>query len=150
MKRLEKKYSKRGKTKNQQGFTLLEIAVALVIMMIATLGAAGLFVYAINYNSGAYDRTLAYAIAQRQLESLRRTPFDNLGYPAQYQSTVTSSGRSYTVVTTICSDPTANCGGNATLKRITVEVTPSSGADWVRVPVHVETLRAAIAPGSYF
>src|SRR5216684_9156770 len=111
-------------TNGQQGFTLLEIMIALVLMMIATLSAAGLFAYAINYNSGAYDRTLAHAVAQQRIEYLRRTPFNSLVTPAQPEPPIVSAGRTYNIVTTVCADATANCGGSATLKKITIQITP--------------------------
>ena len=135
---------------SEQGFTMLEIVIALVLMMIVVLGAAGLFAYAINYNSGAYDRALAHAVAQRQMEYLRRTPYANLATPAQPEPNIVSSGRSYSVVTTICADATAGCGGSATLKKITIDVTPLSGATWVRSPVRLESFRAAPTTGPYF
>ena len=137
--------------KGQQGFTLLEIMLAFVLMMIVTLGAASLFVYAINYNSGAYDRTLAHAVAQQQLERLRRTAFDSLATPTQPEPDITSGGRKYSIVTTVCADAAANCGGSATMKKITLEVTPQgAGANWVRSSVRIETLRAAPHTGTYF
>src|SRR5213593_2804650 len=144
--------SKRGASaNNQRGFTLLEIMIAFVLMMIVTLGAASLFVYAINYNSGAYDRTLAHAVAQRQMESLRRTPFDSLVTPAQPEPDVTSGGRQFSIVTTVCADAAAGCGGSATLKKVTIQVTPQgAGPNWVRGSVLVETLRATSTTGVYF
>ena len=136
--------------KRQQGFTLLEISIALLLLMIVTLGAASLFVYAINYNSGAYDRTLAHAVAQRQMEYLRRTPFDSLVTPAQPEPLITSGGRTFSIVTTVCDDAAAGCGGSATLKKITIQVTPQAGAPWARSSVRIETLRATSALGAYF
>ncbi len=59
----------------QQGFTLLEAAIALVILMIIGLGIASLFTYAIQANSRADDRELAMAIAQKRMEWLRTIPF---------------------------------------------------------------------------
>lgn len=135
----------------QQGFTLFELAIALIIMMIVTLGAASLFAYAINYNSGAYDRTLAHAVAQQQMEYLRRTPFDSLVTPAQPEPVITSGGRRYSIVTTVCADAAAGCGGSATLKKITIQVTPQgAGPNWVRSSVRIETLRTAPFTGAYF
>jgi Tfp pilus assembly protein PilV len=136
--------------KSEQGFTMLEIVIALVLMMIVVLGAAALFGYAINYNSGAYDRTLAHAVAQRQMEYLRRVPYANLTTPAQPEPNIISSGRPFSIVTTICADAAANCGGSATLKKITIDITPLSGAVWVRNPVHLESFRAAPTTGPYF
>lgn len=138
-------------SKGQQGFTLLEIMIAFVLMMIVSLGAASLFVYATNYNSGAYDRTLAHAVAQQQMERLRRTDFDSLVTPTQPEPVITSGGRRYSIVTTVCADAAAGCGGSATLKKITVQVTPQgAGANWVRSSVRIESLRAAPFTGTYF
>jgi Tfp pilus assembly protein PilV len=140
-----------GPSKDQQGFTLLEVTIALVIMMIVTLGVASVFVYAVNYNSGAYDRTLAHAIAQQQMEALRRTPFANLVTPAQPEPVVTSGGRQFSILTTVCDDAAAGCGGSSTLKKITIQVAPQgAGPNWVRGAVRVETLRAAATTGAYY
>jgi Tfp pilus assembly protein PilV len=154
MKRPDKK-RKRSKAaavaKGQQGFTLIEIMIAFVLMMIVTLGAASLFVYAINYNSGAYDRTLAHAVAQQQMERLRRTAFDSLATPTQPEPDITSGGRKYSIVTTVCDDAAAGCGGSATMKKITLQVTPQgAGGNWVRSSVRIESLRAAPFTGAYF
>ena len=135
-------------SQTQGGFTLLEVTIALVIMMIVTLAAAALFAYSINYNSGAYDRTLAHAVAQKQMEYLSRSSFDNLVSTSQPQ-TLTSAGRIYSVATTVCSS--VSCGGTDKLKKITIDVTPQgAGANWVRSAVRIETLRAARGTGPYF
>jgi type II secretory pathway pseudopilin PulG len=137
--------------KGQQGFTLIEIMIAFVLLMIVTLGAVSLFVYAINYNSGAYDRTLAHAVAQQQMERLRKTAFDSLTTPTQPEPVIISGGRTYDIVTTVCGDAAAGCGGSATLKRITLQVTPrGAGPNWVRTSVTIETLRAAPLTGTFF
>lgn len=131
-----------------QGFTLLETSVALVVMMIVTLGAASLFVYAINYNNGSNDQALALAVAQQRMERLRRTPFnDTLLNTASATENVTNAGRSYTVTTTVCS--TSDCGGSTTLKIITVQVTPQNSAIWANNPAILVSQRAAPTLGPY-
>ena len=60
----------------QRGFTLLEAAIALVVLMIIGLGIASLFTYAIQANGRADDRELAMAIAQKRMEWLRTIPFN--------------------------------------------------------------------------
>ena len=133
---------------NEQGFTLLETSIALVIMMVVTLATGSLFVYAVNYNSGSGDRAAALAIAQQRLERLRRTPFDDtLLSTATTTETVTNAGRSYTVVTTVCWDST--CGGSDTLKVITISVTFVSPNQWASTPASVSTERAAPSVGLY-
>jgi len=133
---------------NEEGFTLLETSIALIVMMVVTLATGSLFVYAVNYNSGSGDRSAALAIAQQRLERLRRTPFnDALLTTPTTTETATNAGRSYTVVTTICS--TSSCGGSDTLKIITISVTPVSTNQWANTPAIVTSRRAALSVGPY-
>src|ERR1043166_4635078 len=131
---------------NEQGFTLLETSIALIVMMVVTLATGSLFVYAVNYNSGSGDRSAALAIAQQRIERLRRTPFDDaLLSTASTTETVTNAGRSYTVVTTVCWDST--CGGSDSLKLISVSVTPISTNQWANTAATISTERAAPSVG---
>src|SRR5690348_2651911 len=99
---------------NQAGFTLLEAAIALVIIMIIGLGIASVFAYATKANGRADDRELAMATAQKRMEWLRTIPFTTqtrtlaYSYPdgglqataaAGVTETVTNAGRSYVVNT---------------------------------------------------
>lgn len=137
-------------TTGEIGFTLLETAIALIVMMIIGLAVSTLYVYAIKFNSGANDRLLALAIAQQRVERLRKTPFYDPVFNIDLTTeTVTNAGKSYTVVTAICS--TSDCGGSSTLKLITIRVTPlNASGQWSSTPITITTLRAAQAVGSYF
>jgi Tfp pilus assembly protein PilV len=135
--------------RGERGFTLIETVVSLVIMMIVGLGAASLFMYAVRNNSGAADRAVAIAIAQQRMERLRNVNFDdatlNVGTT---NTTVTSAGRGYRVQTIICN--TAACGGSATLKKITVQVTPTSaGTVWASNSVTIISLRSTPVGGQF-
>ncbi len=143
---------KRTERCGEQGFTLIETVIALLIMMVAGLGIASLFAYSINYNSGANDRALAQSVAQQRMERLRQSPFSDASLTtASSSETVVNAGRSYTVLTTVCFDAAAGCGGSETLKKITVQVTPQgTGPNWVRSSVRIESLRAKTAIGPYF
>lgn len=130
----------------ERGFTLLEAAIALVMLMVIGLGIASLFSYAVQANGRADDRELAMAIAQKRMEWLRTIPFTTLtrtvafSFPdgglgatatAGVTETVTNAGRSYTV-NTVITDLSVVPNGNPdqgapTLKRITVSVTPTAG-----------------------
>ncbi len=133
---------------NEQGFTLLETSIALVVMMVVTLATGSLFVYAINYNSGAGDRAAALAIGQQRMERLRKASFSGAGLTTPSTTeTVINAGRQYTVVTTICS--TSDCGGSAALKLIRVQVTPQGANQWANSPVIVLSQRATPSVGSY-
>ena len=140
---------KEGRT-GEQGFTLLETAIALVVMTIVGLAAASLFVYAIKFNSGANDRLIALAIAQQRMERLRKTPFTDTVFSTDSTAeTVVNAERSYTVLTTVCSNST--CGGSSTLKLITVAVTPlGASGQWSSTPVTITSLRATPQTGSNY
>ncbi len=152
---------------SQGGFTLLEAAIALVILMVIGLGIASLFTYSISANSKADDRELAMAIAQKRMEWLRTIPFTTqtralaYSYPdgglaatatAGVSETVTNAGRSYMVNTTI-SDLNFVPGGQpdagaCTLKRIQLSVTPATATTNFET-VTVYTLRSTQVTGSY-
>ena len=128
----------------QQGFTLLEAAIALVILMIIGLGIASLFTYALGANTRADDRELSMTIAQKRMESLRTIPFNTQTRMADFSfpngglkataaegvtETVTSAGRSY-IVNTVIQDmsvvPLGNPDAGApTTKSFRVSVTPA-------------------------
>jgi type II secretory pathway pseudopilin PulG len=151
----------------QAGFTLLEAAVALVILMIIGLGIASLFTYAIQANGRADDRELAMTIAQKRMEWLRTIPFTTQTRDVAYSfpngglqatsadgvtETVLNAGRSYTVRTVI-SDlsfvPAGNPDADAcTAKRIQVSVTPL-GAATAFETVTITTQRSTQVTGIY-
>ena len=149
----------------EQGFTLIETAVSLVIMMVIGLGAASLFAYATMANSGATDRELAMAVAQKRMEWLRTIPFSvttrnlaysypngGLGATTGTTETETSSGRAYTVVTVIEDTRVVPAGlpeaGQPTVKTITIRVTPQSAGPALG-GVSLSSQRSTLVPGSY-
>ena len=137
---------KRARAHQQSGFTLMEAAIAMVIMMVAVLGSASVFSYSINYNSGAADREFAMAIAQKQMEQLRSVPFTDASLNATtgITTTIVRAGRSYTVITRIVHSNTI--AGQPTLKTITVEVTPTASN---LGSVTLRTQRATVLDGPY-
>jgi len=56
--------------KNQKGFTLIEILIAITIFAIGLLAIAGLQVSAINSNTGSNLRTATTAMAQGVMEQI--------------------------------------------------------------------------------
>jgi Tfp pilus assembly protein PilV len=151
----------------QRGFTLLEAAIALVVLMIIGLGIASLFTYAIKANSRADDRELAMAIAQKRMEWLRTIPFTtqtrSVAYsypngglaatsPSGVTENVTNAGRPFvvnTIITDLSTVPAGNPdAGAVTVKRIQVSVTPA-GATTAFESVTITTQRSTQVTGSY-
>lgn len=135
LKQMTEKLAKPDRTShsNESGFTILETAIALVLMAIVGLGAASLFFYAVRNTVSAGDRELAMAVAQQRLEQLRNVAFSDASIAATSaagtSTSVTRAGRQYSIVTTITDSNVVN--GQATAKTIMVRVTPASdGATW--------------------
>jgi Tfp pilus assembly protein PilV len=153
--------------RSQGGFTLLEAAIAMVILMIIGLGIASVFAYATKANERADDRELSMATAQKRMEWMRTIPFTRqtrtlaFSFPdgglqatntAGVTETVTNAGRSY-IVNTVIEDlafvPAGNPDDGApTLKRIRVSVTPA-GALTSFETVTVTTQRSTQVTGIY-
>ena len=133
----------------ERGFTMIETVIALVVMMVAGLSVASLFMYATRNNSGAADRAVALAVAQQRMERLRSVSFDDASLAAgTTNTTVTNASRVYSVQTVICE--TAACGGSSTLKKITIRVTPTSaGQLWASNAVVLTSLRASPESGDF-
>jgi prepilin-type N-terminal cleavage/methylation domain-containing protein len=117
---------------DEAGFTLLETAIAMVLLAIAGLGVASCFFFAATNNSSARDRELSMGVAQQQMEALRNVAFTDASLSAtSAQSTLYRAGRRYTVQTTITDGNVVN--GNVTRKNIQISVTPwSDNSRWAR------------------
>lgn len=126
---------------DDRGFTILETAVALVVMMVAALGAVSIFAYSIDNNASAKDRELAMGVAQQHLEQLRNAAFTDEMLTATgtegRRAAVTSAERLYIVVTRITDSEVVN--GQPTLKTIRIRVTPSGTLASVVLVTHRAT-----------
>ena len=131
--------------RREKGFTLMETATALLVMMIGGLGICAVFAYAIRNNTGSRDRATAIAVAQQQMERYRNLTFLDAAMTAgpATTTTVTSAGRTFRVRTTI-TDTTSS------LKTISIEVTPILDSDpWALGTVRVSCQRSAFSLGAY-
>lgn len=64
--------------KNQNGVTLVEVLIALVILSIGLLALAGLQVVVIKGNAGSKNLTSAVILAEAKIEQLKSDGFDSL------------------------------------------------------------------------
>lgn len=56
---------------NQQGFTLLEVLISVLILSIGLLGIAGLQLTALSNNTSAYNRSIATTLAYDMADRMR-------------------------------------------------------------------------------
>lgn len=66
---------KKCSSEQANGFTLLEVMIAMLVFTIGILAVAGLQQHAIQQNGSAFDRTRANAVATAVLEELKQLPF---------------------------------------------------------------------------
>ena len=132
------------------GFTLIEICISLVIMMIAGLGVVTVFAFAVTYNQGAGDRARAYAVAQQKVEIVRKAAYADLTAALAAEHTATFEDgeteidfRRFDVTMTI--EDALVIDGTPRRKTITVTVTPQSLSDarWSSGTVSLVTQRAS-------
>ena len=130
--------------KCEQGFSLLELLVALLILAIVALGIAGLFNHAQITNASGYDYARLASEARETIESLQALPFndimllDTAGTPRTWAQSDPGFNVVYTVqdfdVSTWVEAQTGTAGwqvpasaGDANIKRITVRVRSNRG-----------------------
>jgi Tfp pilus assembly protein PilV len=140
-------HSQRSQTteRREKGFTLMETATALLVMMIGGLGICAVFAYAIKNNTGSRDRATAIAVAQQQMERFRTLTFLDPALTAGPATTATvdSAGRRFSVRTSITDTTTS-------LKTIQIDVTPILDSDpWALGSVRVICQRSSFALGPY-
>ena len=147
---------------NEDGFSLVEVIIALVVFLIVMLGLVVVFTYAVNYNSGNNSRAQALAVLQQQVELSRSakftrnktddatTLFDMTGGTKTPKTVTSADGNRFKIQTVIDDDPSTTAVDvvvpptAATLKEITITVTldsPTPG--WqTSVPAKVVLRRA--------
>ena len=76
--------------RNHQGFTILELVLALGILSIGLLFLSALLLTVIKTNSYSYLNTVALQLAQEKIEILKATPYPTL--EAQVESDIRIDG----------------------------------------------------------
>ena len=104
-----------ARSNSDAGFTLIEAAVAMVVIFVALLGVAWSITYAINYNAGNNNRAKTLAVLQQEIERLRSAKFSpTFTDPQLYgcdlgavcsESTIVSENLSFVVTKTVDNDP---------------------------------------------
>lgn len=148
---------------DERGFSIIEVCIALLILLIASLGVATAFAFSIHNNSSAGDRAVAAALAQQRMEQLRNLPFNDAALNATANPVVqvvnstgaayvNGVGRPYRVTTTITdidtdTNPAAD-GQPATGKTIRIDVTPVGNSEtWANGTVTIISARSSFNPG---
>jgi type IV pilus assembly protein PilV len=112
----------------EDGFTLIEIMITLVILSIGLTALAGLQVSAIKGNTFSKRMTAAVSIANQKLEQIKDTDYANILSESSTQ--ITQSNMRFTRQVTVTNNsPLANT------KTVNVTVTWSDGSNSHSVPI---------------
>lgn len=125
-----------------EGFTLVEVLIALLILSFVALGIAGLFSHAIVSNASGHDYAVLSAQARFALEALQALPFDDAALvdtgggtaswtpvPADADFTITYTVEDFRVDNWTQASGTwtpAATAADANLKRITMTVSSTN------------------------
>lgn len=63
---------------SDKGFSLIEVMIALVVLLIGMLGIMGMQYYAVSGNATSRELRLATNLGQDMIESLKSTPYANI------------------------------------------------------------------------
>jgi type IV pilus assembly protein PilV len=130
-----------------EGFTLIEVMIALVILAVGLLALATMQIVSIRTNAFSTEMTYATMLAQQQLEILRNLAYNDPNLdPGTHQlpPVIGDKGASYTVEWDVDTSV-------ANMKEITIDVTwdslrlgeASQTASQLEVKTTFETIRAA-------
>jgi len=78
--------------KDESGFSLIEVIIALVILLVTVLGVFAAFTFATTYNAGNSRRSQALSVLQEEVELLRSAKFTRNGTD-NYAPTTPDNGR---------------------------------------------------------
>src|SRR4051812_35309891 len=67
--------------RGEQGFTLVESMMAMVLLVMVGTSLSGLLASAVANYGTARERTLSEQLVQDEIEAIRRTPFSQVGLP---------------------------------------------------------------------
>lgn len=125
------------KTNSEGGFSLIEVIIAMIILLVALLGVFLTFTYAVNYNAGNNSRSQAVSVLQQKVEELRSAKFTPgvtdgslTGGTKTPEIYTAGDGSRFRVNVTVDDDPSTpnvvDVDPSTTLKEITVVVTSES------------------------
>ncbi|MBV8984879.1 MAG: fibronectin type III domain-containing protein [Acidimicrobiia bacterium] len=104
----------RARADGEEGFTIIEMMVALMVLAVGVLGMAPLFLASLRTAALGANRARALALATRDVEAFHSVPYCQVGFGTSqpgFATTWTDPADSSTYSTVTISDPNANIGG---------------------------------------
>ena len=99
----------------EAGFSLIEVVIALLIVMIGLLSVAAVFTFAINQNAGNKSRSQALTVLQERAEQIRSAKFNGTttdpileGGDRPQDIVTVENGNTFLVDVSVDNDPTVD------------------------------------------
>ncbi|HUU29183.1 MAG TPA: type II secretion system protein [archaeon] len=80
--------------RNNKGFSLVEITLALMIGSIGLLALSGILTYVMKINRMATDISIATALARQKIEQVKLTEYNKVQNETEYEYNLNASGES--------------------------------------------------------
>ncbi len=112
----------------EEGFTLIEIMITLVIMSVGLMALSGLQVHAIKGSISSKRLTTAVSIGEEKLEQIKNTSYANIQSESSTQ--INKSNMNFTRQVTV-----TNNTNPANTKTVKVTVTWTQGSKSYTVPI---------------
>lgn len=144
--------TERLKNKSESGFSLIEVTIAMMILLVGLLGVTLSYTWAVKFNAGNNLRMQSLAILQQEVEQFRSAKYTSvvtdqilLGGVKTPKTVTTADGNKFTIETTVDDDPFADSvqvNQSKTLKNITITVSGENQAQrWITALPATVTLR---------
>ena len=134
---------------SQQGFSLIEVLISIILLAFGMLGMAGLFNYSLSANSNASNRMAASLLASDYAELVRANPDSMISNTynkqiATYNSTTNTSPEN--LPNNFCSYPSCRSSTNASVstERLDIELFRNR----VKAMLHAGDFQAARVVGT--
>ena len=142
----------RLKSKNESGFSLIEVMIAMMILLVGLLGVTLSYSWAVKFNAGNNLRMESLAILQQETEQFRSAKFTPvvtdqvlLGGVKTPKTVTTSDGNKFTIETVVDDDPfvdNVQVNQSKSLKSITITVSGENQTQtWITAMPATVTLR---------
>lgn len=131
--------------KNNAGFTLIEVMVAIVVLAIGILGAGSMQLSVLNSNAGSYDLTEATALALDQIENTMTWDYtdarltDNNAIP-NYQRIGTNAALQITTINSVADSSTVSGAYTIYLDSTDNPATDPTNPDTVSKTIRVDVV----------
>lgn len=130
------RFLRRKDKKQSQGFLMVELLIAILLLLVGVLGATQMQASSTRFNLMGKNLTSAIVCAQSVMEEILTTPYDEVTQ-ARFSTVTAGDYPNFTIRVTITDQPVGTVP--PLWKNISVQV------NWRDIPLHTYTLNSTLA-----